>query len=413
MKKCTIIAVGDELLIGQVVNTNAAWISEYLLEFGIHCVEHISIADTREAIHNTLDKIWDEVDLMIITGGLGPTKDDITKKALADYFDDELYYDEDLFERISSAFRARNIEIKESHKAQCFMPKSIKVLRNNLGTAPGMLFEKENKYVISLPGVPFEMKKILQEDGRVFLSSLNADFPYFQKTIMTSGQGETSIADKIEDILNDMPDFFKIAYLPSYGSVRLRLSSTDQAVGNVHEIGESIIRQIVDRIGSIVYGYDDIPLASVLGQQLKSKNFKLALAESCTGGAISQKITAIPGSSAYYMGAIVAYSNEIKKNILGVSEDTLSQHGAVSEATVIEMLTGALRVLDADVGISISGIAGPGGGSPEKPVGTIWIAYGSSQDIRTKRLLINRNRETNIRYASHFALDTLRKYLVE
>ncbi|MCL4132426.1 UNVERIFIED_CONTAM: hypothetical protein GTU68_037302 [Idotea baltica] len=383
------------------------------MRYGIHSTEHASIADTWTAIHHTLDRALAENDIVIITGGLGPTKDDITKKALADFFGLEMYFDQDLYDRIAAAFLLRNIPLKDSHRQQCYMPQGIRILANGVGTAPGMLFERDGKYVISLPGVPFEMKNILQGDGHQFFSSLNSSFPYFQRTIMTAGQGETTIADQIDDILDAMPPNFKIAYLPSYGSVRLRVSSTEAAGPDVMQQGQAIVDQLVERLGTLVFGYDDEPLAQAVGRLIADRGWMLALAESCTGGYMSHMITSIAGSSAYYSGGVVAYSNAVKAEMLSVDPKIIADHGAVSEATVRAMLEGVLNQLNSDIGISISGIAGPGGGTPDKPVGMIWVAYGQADDVRTKQLFINRNRDINIKYASHVALNLLREYIIE
>jgi len=407
--KAIVLGIGDELLIGQVINSNAAWISQHLLDYGITTVEHRAIADTAEAIRTALDDTLGQVDLIVCTGGLGPTKDDITKKTLADYFDMKMVFDKALYTRIKTLFASRSILLTEAHREQCYMPESAEILYNGLGTAPGMLFKEKRSAIISLPGVPFEMKYILEHSASSFLGQISSDTRPQYKTIMTSGLGETSIVAKIEDILEHFPDTLSASYLPSFGSVRVRLNDLSGS-GDATELN-SFTAQISERLGDLVYGYDDESLVSAMAHLLRAQNKTMAVAESCTGGMLGSMITDEVGISDVFAGGVIAYSYDLKKKLLQVESETLLTHGAVSEEVVKEMLSGLLEATGADVGISISGIAGPGGGTPDKPVGTIWIAYGSASDLRSKKIFINRSRTVNRKYATFVALNLLRLFL--
>jgi len=407
--KAIVLGIGDELLIGQVINSNAAWISQHLVQFGIETVEHRSIPDDYAAIHHHVESGLQIAGLIICTGGLGPTKDDITKKALADYFDMPLAFDQVMYDRIEEIFSTRNIPMTDLHRQQCFMPARCVQLENQLGTAPGMLFSKNNKHVISLPGVPYEMKNILSVSTLPYLDQWTpSDKPYF-KTIMTSGWGETRIATAIEDITESFPEGVSISYLPSYGSVRLRIN--DRRGTSDNDVLDHLTQQITERLGHKVYGYDDQSMISVLADTLRSQGKTVAVAESCTGGMLGDLFTTESGISDVFAGGVISYSNHLKTQFLDVPEDLLTTYGAVSAECVAAMLSGLLQKTGADVGISISGIAGPGGGTPDKPVGTIWIGYGDAQQIRTKKILINRNRTVNRKYACAVALNLLRLHL--
>ena len=407
--KAIILGIGDELLIGQVINSNAAWISSYLLNYGITTIEHRAIADTADAIRSSLEETRNLADLVICTGGLGPTKDDITKKTLAEYFAMDMVFDEQLYARIRELFERRNIELTNAHREQCFMPDGVQILYNALGTAPGMLFILEDVTVISLPGVPFEMKYILEHSAVDFLQEWSSDMRPIYKTIMTSGLGETSIVARIEDILDQFPPTLSASYLPSYGSVRVRLN--DFSGSGDSSIIESYTEKIAKRLGDLVYGFDDTSLVSAVASLLRAKQMTMAVAESCTAGMLGSMITDEAGISDVFTGGVIAYSYELKKRLLQVDQATLMDYGAVSEEVVKEMLAGLLAATGAQVGISISGIAGPGGGTPDKPVGTIWIAYGSKNDLRSKKIFINRSRSVNRKYACIVALNLLRLFL--
>jgi len=408
----SIITIGDEILIGQIIDTNSAWLGSELVYEGISIRQIVSISDDVTAIQTTLREQMEKSDLIIMTGGLGPTKDDVTKKALAEYFGAEMVFIASAYNRIRIYFDSRGIPVLEAHKEQCYMPSNARILDNGMGTAPGMLFESDGKLILSVPGVPYEMKWIYNNQ---FLPLLREIFPsknhIFHKTIKTVGKGESRIADEIKDIVENLPDHISFAYLPSIGSVRLRLSSVSEEDHTKQVLHYS--DRITDRLGKIIYGYDDQSLEGSIIDLYKEKNLSIATAESCTGGYVAHRLTAVPGSSAVYQGSVVAYSYPLKERLLGVSDETLVKHGAVSEETVIEMLNGLLDNLGADVGVSISGIAGPGGGTEDKPVGTIWLAWGSKGDIKTKKLNLAKDRRLNIQYTGVAALNALRLYAIE
>jgi nicotinamide-nucleotide amidase len=410
-----ILTVGDEILIGQVVDTNSAWLGRTLNEIGVNIIEILSVGDHLEAIKNGISYALAKADIVLMTGGLGPTKDDITKVSIAQYFGVGSTFSQTTFDKIEKIFQRYGRIMNESHRAQCFMPDNATLIDNRLGTAPGMLFEQDGKILISMPGVPYEMKSIMSESLlEILKSKFPSDLQIHHKTILTSGEGESFIEEKISPLLSEMPDFIKLAYLPSLGHVRLRLTG-------VHKDKELLEKEIyhyssaiVNKLGNIVYGYDDVNMETHIKNLLIEKRLTLSTAESCTGGFISHLLTSIAGSSAYYHGSIISYSNDIKNRLLGVSNETLTTHGAVSEACVIEMLKGLLSHTKTHLGIAISGIAGPDGGSDEKPVGTVWIAVGSIDNVSTTLIKVNRgDRLKNIEYASHVALNKLRLFVAK
>lgn len=408
----SIITIGDEILIGQIIDTNSAWLGSQLALEGISMRQIVSISDEVTAIQKCVEEQLLKSDLIILTGGLGPTKDDITKKALADYFDSEMVFNQSVFDRIKSYFDRRGIPVLEAHKDQCYMPEKARILDNDMGTAPGMLFESEGKLILSVPGVPYEMKWIYYNQFLPLLKKIRpSDKVIFHRTIKTVGKGESRIASEIQDIVDSFPEYLSIAYLPSVGSVRIRLTSlTENDVsGEVLQYSD----KITERIGRIVYGYDDQTLEKSVIDLYKKKNLSIGTAESCTGGYVAHRLTGVPGASEVYQGSVVAYSYPLKERLLQVSNETLIKHGAVSEETVIEMLNGLLDSLIIDVGVSISGIAGPGGGTMDKPVGTIWLAWGSKGDIKTKKLTLTKDRKLNIQYTGTAALNALRLYGLE
>lgn len=407
-----IVTVGDELLIGQVIDTNSAWMANKLNEIGIDVLEKVSVSDDKEAIHNALDRLLQSVEVVLMTGGLGPTKDDITKKALAEYFKAEMIFHNPTWERIQGLFANWGRSTTPAHKDQCYMPDSAELLPNEMGTAPGMLFISNEKIVISMPGVPYEMQFIMANSVIPLLLEKNKTSAIVHYTILTAGEGESRIAERIEDIADNLPDHIKLAYLPGLGQVRIRLTGRGMDKMLISAEIKRFGGQIEQRISEFVYGHDLDSLEELVGKLCVLKGMRIGTAESCTGGEIAHKITSVPGSSAYYMGSIVAYNNDVKKNILGVKEKTLAEYGAVSEQTVREMLAGLFSILPIDVGIAVSGIAGPDGGTPEKPVGTIWIAYGSVNNISTCLLQTSKNREKNIDYATSYSLNLIRKFLI-
>lgn len=406
----SIITVGDEILIGQVIDTNSAWLGQQFSDIGIKVRKTWSVSDDHGQIILAMQQAMDETDILFMTGGLGPTKDDITKKAIADFLGVELYFDQPTFERIQKIFERLGREMSPHHHDQCLMPVGVQILRNSMGTAPGMLFRHQNKIIISMPGVPYEMKAIMAEEVLPWLSQ-SSDTHIYHKTILTACTGETTIETAISDILMEMPENIKIAYLPSIASVRLRLSGIGKNKEALVTKVENYSEKIVARLGDMVYGFGDSSLEKELLSLCIEKNLKVSTAESCTGGAVAARLVTVPGSSAYFMGGVVAYDNTVKQNMLKVKLETLSEYGAVSEQTVIEMVNGVTSLLKTDIGVSISGIAGPDGGTDQKPVGTIWIAVGNDTNIMTHLLKAGKDRTKNIETATIYAMDLLRRFI--
>jgi len=409
--KATILTIGDELLIGQTIDTNSAWMGEQLNMLGIPVEEKIAVSDTREGIISGLERAMTKSQIILITGGLGPTKDDITKKVMADHFGIGMTFHDPTWERIEALFQRWGRATTEAHKAQCYMPEGATILENKMGTAPGMLFEENGKVIISMPGVPYEMKYLMETHVLPLIENQFLDQVIVHHTILTAGEGESRIADKIETIVDAFPENMSIAYLPSLGTVKLRLTATGVDEGFLKSELESQGKQIENVLGDLVYGYNKESLSSAIGKLASSKGLKIGTAESCTGGLVANKLVLTPGSSAYFEGSVVTYSYGLKKSILGVKNETLLTHGAVSEETVTEMVQGALDHLGVDVAVAISGIAGPSGGTEEKPVGTVWIACGDENKVETLLIRAGKDREKNIEYSSNYALNTLRKFL--
>ncbi len=400
-----IVTIGDELLIGQVIDTNSSWIAQQLNFIGIKVEERVSVADDVAAIRSTLDRLLQKVDCIFITGGLGPTKDDITKHTLTAYFDDVLVNHQPSLDNIERMFKAYGRTVNPANVQQAMLPSKARIVVNKNGTAAGMWFQQNGKSVISMPGVPYEMKGMMSDEILPSIQQEN-NITIYHKTICTQGIGESWLAEKIEDIENELPSYIKLAYLPAPAQVRLRLSAYGAAKES--ELN-AFLNKIVERVGDYVYGFDTDTLPVVLGRILKEKGKTLAVAESCTGGYISHLITSVAGSSAYFKGAVVAYANEIKVNQLGVENSVLQSEGAVSKAVVEQMALGALKNLNSDFAIATSGIAGPSGGSAEKPVGLVWIAVASKEGMFSKEFKFGDNRERTILMASLTAMNLLRK----
>lgn len=407
--QATILTVGDEILIGQVTDTNATYMAAALSEEGITVVEHLSVADSRQGIMRGLDRALEQSELVLMSGGLGPTKDDITKRVLADYFGRELRFHNPTWKRLEKLYRRFGREPNDSHRQQCRLPTGAKILINERGTAPGLWLEKDDRVVVSMPGVPYEMKYLMENEVMRRLKKNNLDADLLRSvTILTAGEGESTIAEKLAKVEDNLPENMSLAYLPNLGTVRLRLSARgNEEVALQGQLDE--YRQHVEKaLGDLVYGYGKDDLASVIARMLQERGKTLATAESCTGGTIGRMITAHPGSSAHYIGGVVAYSYELKQSLLGVPAPILLDHGAVSEPTIIAMAEGARERLGADYAIATSGIAGPGGGTPEKPVGTTWIAVATPEKTVTKLLRSGKDRQRNILYSSLQALNLLR-----
>lgn len=406
-----IITIGDELLIGQVIDTNSAWISQELNKIGISVIRRIAIADDREAIRNALDETVGKTDIIFLTGGLGPTKDDLTKSTLSEYFDSPLVIDPRVATHIRDIFSRQGRPMLPANEAQALVPGSCRVLFNRIGTAPGMWFEKNNTIMISLPGVPDEMKRILSEEVLGRLSQRFKQAPVIHRTLLVTGMGESYLAEAIKDIEDALPPYIKLAYLPGTGTLRLRLTGQhpdDRFLGR--EIDQFAL-SIKERIGDKIAADGDILLEEALAALFLERNKTLGLAESCTGGYLAHRITNVAGCSAFFKGAVVSYSNEIKNNLVQVREQTLLDHGAVSEKVVVEMAINARSTLDVDIALSVSGILGPGGGSEEKPVGTVWMAISDEYKTEARLFHFRLDRLQNKERAANAAFDWLRLWL--
>ncbi|HRH57847.1 MAG TPA: competence/damage-inducible protein A [Chitinophagales bacterium] len=410
--KATILSIGDELLIGQTLNTNAHWMSQKMNEIGIDVIHHISLSDEKQDIINCLNNALLSSEVVLITGGLGPTSDDITKDVLCEYFGGKLVFNEAAYRNIERIFELRKRLINESTRRVACLPDVCKVIQNKNGTAAGMIFSKDGKTIVSMPGVPYEMKGMVTDDVIPYLKE-NYKLPFiFHCNILTAGVGETQLADRLIEFEKNKDARIKLAYLPNVGKVRLRLTIKGEDKDTLQKVLDNAKKEVVSSIEEYIYGFDEDTLEQNIGDLLTDRKVTLGTAESCTGGYLAHLITSVSGSSAYYKGSIISYANEVKQDLLGVSKDTLEQFGAVSEQTVSEMITGALSQLKVDIVIAISGVAGPSGGSEEKPVGTVFIGIGTNQKTIVKKLSFTNHRERNIQLSSVVALVMLRKFLL-
>jgi nicotinamide-nucleotide amidase len=406
-----IITIGDEILIGQIVDTNSAWLGQQLNLRGIEVYQVTSVHDDRSHILKALAAAEQNVDLVLITGGLGPTKDDITKKTLCEYFNTELIFHPEVFRHVERLLTERGVTVNQLNRDQALLPDSCTVLHNSAGTAAGMWFEQNDTIFVSMPGVPFEMEAIMNDEVFPRLSALGITQSIVHKTVLTFGLAESMLAEKIEKWENALPNYIKLAYLPSALMVRLRLSAygTDR-VAMEAEI-EKQVKLLLEIIPEHVFGFDNDDMAMAVGRLLMQLNQTMAVAESCTGGNIAHFITSNPGSSVYFKGGIVAYSNDIKVKLLGVPAEIIEKEGAVSQQVAEAMAIGARKSLGADYAVSTTGIAGPDGGSEEKPVGTVWIAVAGPSGIISKKYNFKHNRERNIIRSTQTALNLLRKLI--
>lgn len=405
-----IITIGDELIIGQVVDTNSAWIAAKLNESGIRVQQFTSIQDNDEQIIETLHGAAKRADLIIITGGLGPTNDDITKKALCHFFNTRLHFNSEVYKDVETFFSTHGKAVTAINMKQAEIPENSTPLKNKNGTAPGLWIEDKGKIYIAMPGVPHEMEAIMQEEVIPRLKA-TLRLPYIiHKTILTQGIAESDLAQKIsgwEDAL--AKESIKLAYLPSVGMVRLRLSATDSDKAALTLKIEKKINELQTILGSHIFGFDEDTLEGVVGNMLRERKQTLSTAESCTGGYIAHLITSVPGSSDYYLGSVISYSNEIKIKELGVSVEILNSKGAVSQEVVEQMATGVKKRFGSDYSISVSGVAGPGGGTFEKPVGLVWIGIATPAGITSRKFRFGNHRLRNIKIAALTALNMLRK----
>jgi nicotinamide-nucleotide amidase len=407
--KAQIITIGDELLIGQTVDTNSAWMGAELSKLGFDVCRKISIHDIRKDILETLAEVTGKSDVVLITGGLGPTSDDITKHTLCEYFGTRLVTNHDVLDMIEEMYRKRNWPMNDNNRRQAEVPEACRVLKNAVGTAPGMWFEKDKTTFVSMPGVPHEMIYLMNEHVLPELKKRFSSQAIIHKNIMTYGIGESSLAEILTGFEEALPAEIKLAYLPSYGIIKLRLTATGQDIKQLENSMEQQVRKLYNTIPDLIYGEDEESFEAAIGRILKEKGATLSTAESCTGGKIASLLTSIPGSSIYYMGSVVAYENSLKRDLLGVSAETLEKYGAVSKECVEEMATGARRLLKTEYSIATSGIAGPGGGTKEKPVGTIWIAVSSESGTKAHRFNFGTDRIININRFSIAALHLLWK----
>lgn len=406
-----IITIGDEILYGQIVDTNSAWMGAELAKIGVRVKQITSISDNAAHITQALDEAKTRADIILMTGGLGPTKDDLTKQVLTDYFHTSLKLHEPSLAHLEELFRGRGKELTEINREQAYLPESCTPVTNALGTAPGMWFEQDGKVFVSMPGVPFEMKRMMTD---IVLPQLKVYFktPHIiHKVVQTIGLPESLLSERLEAWETSFPEHLKLAYLPNLNGVRLRLTGqgTDEAI--LEKEMQEQVEKLPAILGKHIFAYGEVTLEEAIGRLLTERGLTVATAESCTGGLLAHKLTSIAGSSAYFIGSVIAYHNEVKIQELHVAPETLQQHGAVSEATVRAMAENVRLKFDTDIGLATSGIAGPDGGTPDKPVGTIWIAYADKYKTVAKLLNYNKGRLLNIEYTAMAVLNLLRQSL--
>ncbi len=410
----SIITIGDELLIGQVVDTNSPWMAQQLNLIGIPVIHRTAVGDNWNDIWESLDAESKKASIILITGGLGPTADDITKPLLCEYFGGKMIMDEPTLKHVTYIFEEllRRPMIERNRK-QAEVPDNCTVLKNEKGTAPGMLFKKDGKVFISMPGVPHEMKWLMQHQVLPLLPQLFKTKHIEHRTLMTFGIGESFLAEKIAGIENALPDHIKLAYLPNFGMVRLRLTASGLDKSLLISEIDFHFEKLKNEVVEFLITDQDISMHQIIAELLIKQNATLSTAESCTGGFIAHQLTSIPGASAYFKGSIVSYANEVKQNILKVSEKTLEEDGAVSEATVTQMARECIKIMHTDYSIAVSGIMGPDGGSIDKPVGMVWVAVASKTEIRSKLFQFRFDRERNIYLTATNALNFLRMLIVD
>ena len=410
--KVEIITIGDEILIGQIVDTNSAWMAVELNKVGFELAQITSVHDEAQHIIDSLELALKRADIVLFSGGIGPTNDDITKQTLAKFFGTKLVFDASVIKNIEQLFLNRpNFVMNDLTYAQAMVPENCTVIQNVVGTAPLTWFEKDNKVIVSMPGVPYEMKNAMSMEIIPRLQKYFSTPSLLHKTVQVYGIGESALAMRIADWENALPVNISLAYLPNYGVVKLRLSGTSE---NLLELEFSMNQQIdllTQILGSSIIAYEDIPVESLISNLLKSNSLMVATAESCTGGNIAHKFTSIPGSSDFFKGSVVAYSNEVKTSVLQVSADDLVENGAVSQIVVEQMAIGVRRLLKSDVAVATSGIAGPTGGTDEKPVGTVWIAVCSEDKVISREFRFGALREQNIQRATQAALLMLKEII--
>jgi nicotinamide-nucleotide amidase len=410
--KAEIITIGDELLIGQTIDTNSAWIGAELSRIGFEVTQITSISDKKDQIIKTLKGKVGNSDVVLITGGLGPTSDDITKQTLCEFFETRLVFNKEVFKGLEKMMLRWNFPMNENNRRQAEVPESCKVLTNAKGTAPGMWFERGDTIFISMPGVPNEMQYIMTEHVIPELEKRFTRQQIIHRNIMTYGTSEARLAEILTDFEAGIPANIKLAYLPSSGVTKLRLTGIGEKNTNLSDAIENQVRRLYKIIPEYIYGENEESLEMVIGKLLINKGQSVCFAESCTGGEISHLITSVPGSSKYFKGSVIAYDNTVKTQLLGVPEEIIAKYGAVSRETVEMMAVGARKKFITDFAVATSGIAGPDGGSPEKPVGTIWIGISMRDKTSAEKYTFGNDRVINIRRFSFAALNLLRKQII-
>lgn len=412
MVNISIITIGDELLIGQVIDTNSAWMAQELNKAGIRVKRRIAIGDVWNEMWQAIDHEFITADVLLLTGGLGPTADDITKPLLCEYFGGQLVRDETAYNNVKYLFEeVFKRDFTERNKKQADVPDNCTVIQNRRGTAPGMLFRKNGKILVSMPGVPNEMQGMMTRDVIPLLVKEFSPGKISHRTLLTFGIGESMLADMIQDFENALPQHTKLAYLPNYGMVRLRLTAQGDE-NTVTSLDETFLA-LQELVKDYMVTDTDEPMEKVLGRLLQAKNKTISTAESCTGGLIAHMLTSMPGSSAFYQGSVVSYSNKVKAAVLGVDENILQVQGAVSEPVVIQMVQGVIQEIGSDYALAVSGIMGPGGGSETKPVGTVWIAVGNKDKQVAQQFHFRFDRQRNTQLTAVNALNMMRKFILE
>ena len=405
---CEIITIGDEILYGHILDTNAKWLSKNLNELGVKTNKISTIGDNYIQIKDILESSIKENDIIIFTGGLGPTNDDITKKCLNDFFKGKLITDNNTLSHIKKIFKKRNLDLTKKNRDQALVPDNCKVLNNKYGTAPGIAFEKDNKLVISLPGVPYEMKSLFEEKCSQIIKQKFSLSIIHHRIIKTVGIGESWLSDLISEWEKNLDNNISLAYLPSIGRVKLRLTGRGNNLNKIKSAIDKEEKKVLPILRKYIYGFDNEELESCVGNLLIKNKKTLSIAESCSGGYLSHLVTSIPGSSKYFSGSVVAYSNNIKINNLNVNKKNIEKFGAVSKEVVEEMATNVRKKFNSSIGISTSGIAGPSGGTEKKPVGTVWIGYSDKNKTLSKKLVLTNRRDINITLSSISALNMAR-----
>lgn len=410
---CEIISVGDEILYGQILNTNAQYLSQVMNDLGVRVTRHTTVQDEAQAMLNAFGEAESKNDIVLITGGLGPTPDDLTKPLLAKMYNSPISLHQQALDEVTNLFLSRGRELSELNRQQAFLPEKCTFLSNPVGTAPGMWFERKGKVLVSMPGVPHEVK-VLMEEQVIPKIKLRFTMPViFHKMIRTAGIPESKLAELIREWESELPMHIRLAYLPKLAQVRLRLTAFGDDLDSLKREVEEQIDKVMPNITKYAYGFDNDELELIIGKLLLEKGFTIATAESCTGGYIAHQITSVPGSSAYYLGSIIPYHNQFKQNLLGVNEETLIKFGAVSEECVKEMAENVRNKFGSDVGLATSGIAGPTGGSVDKPVGTVWVAVSTPSGTTSRLLRLTKERGLNIQLTGTASLYMIWRTLVE